>query len=203
MNVMRTVDQEASEDVFFGQVVLVWARWFLIAAGAVVVLTGLNDQAALITGTIPIVLLMFMNLYLHGRYLMEKPVGVPLIVLTSMMDLVIITLLVFFWPMVGAEGHISNQFFIFYYPMVLGFGFVMPRRIEIAYTVAAIVLYAAAMAPFLGVHETLSGAVAFQVNLKTLLFRLIVLGAMGGLGNYYWRIQRARRRDAVSAGSQS
>ena len=76
MNVMRTVDQEASEDVFFGQVVLVWARWFLIAAGAVVVLTGLDDQAALITGTIPIVLLMFMNLYLHGRYLMEKPVTV-------------------------------------------------------------------------------------------------------------------------------
>ena len=103
MNVIRTAEQEASEDVFFGQIVIVWARWFLIASGAVIILTGLGDQASLIGGTIPIVLLMFMNLYLHGRYLMEKPVGVPIIALTSLLDLVIITLLVFFWPTEGVN----------------------------------------------------------------------------------------------------
>jgi len=31
----RTLEQEAAEDVFFGQVVMIWARWFLIVAGAV------------------------------------------------------------------------------------------------------------------------------------------------------------------------
>ena len=202
MEAIRTVGQETAEDVFFGQVVIIWARWFLIAAGVVLILWSLTEQTQLIAGIIPIVLLMFMNFYLHGKYLMEKPVGAPLIMLTSLLDLVIITLLVFFWPEQEGETRLHNQFFIFYYPMVLGFGFVMSRRIEIAYTVLAIVLYAAAVAPDLGTHVTLTGAVALQANVKTLLFRLIVLGALGGLGNYYWRIERARRRAAVAGGSQ-
>ena len=71
MNVIHTIAREASEDVFFGQVVIVWARWFLIASGALLILTGLDEQSNLIKGTVPIVLLMFMNLFLHGRYLME------------------------------------------------------------------------------------------------------------------------------------
>jgi hypothetical protein len=31
----RSLEQEAAEDVFFGQVVMIWAHWFLIASGAV------------------------------------------------------------------------------------------------------------------------------------------------------------------------
>ena len=206
MNVISTVDQEASEDVFFGQAVIIWARWFLIAAGAVLIIWRFNNQDELILGTIPIILLMFMNFYLHGRYLMEKPVGVPLIVLTSLMDLVIITLLVFFWPEQGDETSLDNQFFIFYYIMVLAFGIVLPRRIEIAYTVAAIVLYAAAMLLlgdiFTNLNDAISESEEIQINLKTMVFRLIVMGAMGGLGNYYWRVQRRRRRAALADGSQ-
>ena len=202
MEVVRTLSQETSEDVFFGQVVIIWARWFLIAAGVVLIMWSLTEQTELIAGIIPIILLMFMNFYLHGRYLMEKPVGTPLIVATSLLDLLIITLLVLFWPVQEGDTTLNNQFFLFYYPMVLGFGFVMSRKIEVAYTVLAVVLYAAAVAADLGTHPdpTLTTAVAFQANLKTLLFRLIVLGAMGGLGNYYWRIQRARRRATVASG---
>ena len=166
MNVIRTVAQEASEDVFFGQVVIVWARWFLITSGALVILTGLDDQSNLIRGTVPIVLLMFMNLYLHGRYLMEKPVGVSLLLLTSLMDLVIITLLVFLWPMEADETRLHNQFFIFYYPMVLAFGFVMPRKIEIAYTVLAILLYLLVVTPDLGTSWALPWDDALQVILE-------------------------------------
>ena len=33
MQEVRSIPQEAAEDVFFGQVVMIWARWFLIAAG--------------------------------------------------------------------------------------------------------------------------------------------------------------------------
>ncbi len=201
MEAIRTIEQEAAEDVFFGQVVIIWARWFLIAAGAVLVVWKFNTQATLTVGIIPILVLMVMNFYLHGRYLMEKPVGTPLIILTSLVDLVIITVLVAFWSVEPGEPRLRNQFFIFYYPMVLSFAFVMPRRIEIAYTVAALVLYTLVMAFSLGTHETLTGGVAIQNNLKTLLFRLVTLGAMGGLGNYYFRIQRARRRGALAGGS--
>jgi len=40
------------------------------------------------------------------------------------------------------------------------------------------------------------------VDLKTLLMRLIVMAAMGFLGNYYFRIQRDRLR-RVSQGTPS
>jgi len=35
MDIARTHAKEAAEDIFFGQVVIIWARWFLIAGGAV------------------------------------------------------------------------------------------------------------------------------------------------------------------------
>ena len=35
MSTVGTAEREAAEDVFFGQVVIIWARWFLIVAGAV------------------------------------------------------------------------------------------------------------------------------------------------------------------------
>ena len=31
----KVLEQEAAEDIFFGQVVTIWARWFLIAAGTI------------------------------------------------------------------------------------------------------------------------------------------------------------------------
>ncbi len=194
MQVTRTTEQEAAEDIFFGQAVLIWARWFLIAAGAVLVLWSFDEQGKLIKGTVPIVALMGMNFYLHGRYLMEQPVRAPLIVLTSVLDLVVISLLVAFWPLgEGQETNLDNQFFLFYYPMVIGFAFVMPRRIEFIYTLGATAAYAAVMAVTV---DWPSDSTALQTELKTLLERLIALGAVGFLANYYWRIQRARRREA-------
>jgi hypothetical protein len=197
--------QEMEEDIFFGQAVIIWARWFLIVAAAALVLTSFDDQGTLIKGTLPIVGLMAMNFFLHGRYLTEKPVDRPLLLLTSLMDLALVTLLVAFWPLQEGQTRLDNQFFLFYYPLVLAFAFVMPRRIEALYTIAAIVIYAAViwfsvdfhMVPS---HPEYSEELAFQVNVRSMLFRLIALGAVGGLANYYWRIQRARRRGALGAG---
>ena len=201
MQAIRGVEREAAEDIFFGQAVLIWARWFLIAAGAVLVLWSFDDKDTLIRGTIPIVALMAMNFYLHGRYLVEKPVAAPLIVATSLMDLIVISLLVTLWPLNEGETRLDNQFFLFYYPMVIGFAFVMPRKLEIAYTAAAMVIYAAIILLMVDLavrpdHPDYSDSIAVQVNLKILLFRLIAMAAVGAIANYYWRIQRDRRRAA-------
>ena len=32
MQGIKRIEQESAEDIFFGQVVIVWARWFLIHA---------------------------------------------------------------------------------------------------------------------------------------------------------------------------
>ena len=94
MQAARTLEQEAAEDIFFGQAVIIWARWFLIAAATGLVMWSFDEKNSLVLGIMTIVALMGMNFYLHGRYLMEKPIQSRLIVATSTMDLLIITLLV-------------------------------------------------------------------------------------------------------------
>ena len=84
MQAIRALEeQEAQEDLFFGQVAIIWARWFLILAGGILVLWNSEDLSKLTLGIIPIGLLMAMNFYLHGKYLMEQPVGGPMVLLTG------------------------------------------------------------------------------------------------------------------------
>src|SRR5216683_993774 len=138
---VRSHEQAALEDVFFGQSVILWARWSVILAGAVLVLwtSTTVDQ---LTRTFPFFLiLMAMNFFLHGRYVMGSPLNRAVVVAASVADLVLITAIVVFWP-----GHVglSNQFFVLYYPVVFAFALVFPRLIEAAYTVLAMLAYATA-----------------------------------------------------------
>jgi hypothetical protein len=191
---VRSHEQAALEDIFFGQSVILWARWSVILAGAVLVLwtSSTVDQ---LTRTFPFFLaLMAMNFFLHGRYVMGRPLNRTVVVAASIADLVLITAIVVFWP--GPIG-LNNQFFVLYYPVVFAFALVFPRAIEAAYTVLAIVAYATVCIA-LGTVSFANGA----LDLKVLLMRLIVIAAMGFLGNYYFRIQRDRLR-RVSQGKPS
>ena len=190
MSTVETAEREAAEDVFFGQVVIIWARWFLIVAGAVLALWTTHDSTALALAVVPIVALMAMNFYLHGRYLMERPSNQAQIAVASVLDLVMITALVVLWHDGRAVGSgLANPFFIFYYPVLLAFAFVVPRRLTLIYTGLVVGVYAATCLPHLhGVADA-----------KVLALRLVTLAAMGGLGTFYWRIQRDRRRAALTA----
>jgi hypothetical protein len=186
---VRTHEQAALEDIFFGQSVILWARWSVILAGAVLVLWT-STTVAQLTRTFPFFLvLMAMNFFLHGRYVMGSPLNRAVVVAASVADLVLITAIVVFWP--GPVG-LNNQFFVLYYPVVFAFALVFPRAIEAGYTVLAMVAYAAACFA-LGTVSFAGGA----LDLKVLLMRLIVIAAMGFLGNFYFRIQRDRLRRAT------
>jgi len=192
---VRSHEQAALEDVFFGQSVILWARWSVILAGAVLVLWT-STTVAQLTRTFPFFLvLMAMNFFLHGRYVMGRPLNRTVVIAASVADLVLITAIVVFWP--GAVG-LNNQFFVLYYPVVFAFALVFPRAIEAAYTVIAMLAYATACFVLGGTALFANGA----VDLKTLFMRLIVMAAMGFLGNYYFRIQRDRLR-RVSQGTPS
>jgi hypothetical protein len=118
---------------------------------------------------------------------MEKPVNKLLLTILSVVDILVITLLILFWP--GARG-IESQFYIFYYPLILAFAFVSIARNSIIYTGFALVLYAVVCLLY----------PAITINslwLERLTIRLITMGAMGLLGAYYWRIQRTRLRQAT------
>ena len=189
----RTIQQESAEDIFFGQLVIIWARWFLIAAGIVLTLWTADTMTQVILGVVPVVALIAMNFYLHGRYLAERPANPALVAATSLVDLAVVTVVVLFWP---GQGGLQSQFFILYYPIVLAFAFVMSPRISLGYTAVAVSAYVGACVAsgpsFLGDVELV----------ETLVIRLIALSATGSLGAYYWRIQRNRRRSATeSAGA--
>jgi hypothetical protein len=184
----RVTQQESAEDVYFGQVVILHARYFLILGLLAVVLTALQDSAQMVMAVVPAVLFLAMNFFLHARYLMGQPANLRLIVLTSAVDLVLVTWIVVVGP--GRTG-VDSPFFVLYYPLVLAFAFVVTRRIEIVYTGAAMVLLAAAV--LVRDPSTLADLLA----MKALVLRLITLAACGGIANYYWRTLRTRRRSGA------
>jgi hypothetical protein len=180
---VRTAAQANQEDLFFGQSVIVWARWSVIVAGFLLVLWT-SATVTHLTQTVPFFLaLMAMNFFLHGRYVMGSPLNRAAVMVTSVIDLVLITAIVVLWP--GSHG-LHNQFFVLYFPVVFAFALVFTRKVEAAYTVLAIVAYAGAC--------FITGTVPLDLGHddKVLVMRLIVIAAMGFLGNYYFRIQRDR-----------
>ena len=180
---VRTAKQAEQEDLFFGQSVILWARWSVIVAGIVLVLWTSTD-IGLLTRTMPFFLvLMGINFFLHGRYVTGSPLNRAAVTAASVVDLVLITAIVVLWP--GSHG-LKNQFFVLYFPVVFAFALVFTRKIEAAYTVLAIVLYAGAC--------VFTGTVPFDLGDqdKLIVMRVIVIAAMGFLGNYYFRIQRDR-----------
>jgi hypothetical protein len=185
MREVRTAAQANLEDVFFGQTVILWARWSVIVAGIVLVLWT-STTISHLTQTVPFFLaLMAMNFFLHGRYVMGSPLNRTAVMAASFVDLILITAIVALWPGSHQQG-LNNQFFVLYFPVVFAFALVFTRRIEAAYTVIAMTAYVAACA--------FTGTLPFDLGSddKTVVMRLVVIAAMGFLGNYYFRIQRDR-----------
>ncbi len=190
---VRSAKQAEQEDLFFGQAVILWARWSVIVAGIVIVLWTSNT-VDLLTRTMPFFLvLMAVNFFLHGRYVMGSPLNRVAVTAASVVDLVLITAILVLWP--GAHG-LKSDFFVLYFPVVFAFALVFTRQVEVAYTGLAMVAYAAAS--FL----TDPSIITNGIEAKDLVMRLIVIAALGFLGNYYFRIQRGRLARA-SAGAKA
>jgi hypothetical protein len=184
-SIARSLEREAAEDVFFGQVVMIWARWFLIASGAVFFLWTANESTELALGVLPIVGLMAVNFCLHGRYFLERPSNVLQITAASALDVALVSAIVLLWHPSG----LASPFFVFYYPVLLAFAFVLPRRTTVIFTAATAATYAAICLPDM---QSITSA-------KVLVLRLVTMAAMGAFGTFYWRIQRDRRRTAAEA----
>lgn len=180
--------QEAAEDIFFGQVVLIYARWAVIFAGVVMILTAVNT-GQLVIELIPIVLLMALNFFLHGRYFMERPANRLLIAAAGVIDLVLLSAIVVTWP---SGGGVASPFFVFLYPVVFAFALVFQPAYAAAFGAIAAALYGAVC--YLSTAYSANPA----ADTKTVFMRLVTLLAMAGLGTLYWRKQRDRRRAAAA-----
>lgn len=181
----RTPAQEAAEDIFFGQIVVIWARWFFIAAGAVLALWSARTVAELTGAILIVVALMAINFFVHGRYLMERPANRLFLLATGLLDLTIITLLVWNWQ---GQGGLESPFFILYYPILFSFALIFSPRVTTLATLMVLGVYT-------GVCLVVNPALVGDIHqISSLATKLITLAAMGGLGTFYWRIQRNQRR---------
>ena len=188
MSELRTTAQEEAEDLFFGQEVIIFARWLIIGAGTFFVLWSADQVDDLINSILPLIVLIGMNFFLHGRFLMDKPANRMLLLILAIFDLVVITAIIAF----GQEKGLNSEFFIFYYPIILSFAFVFPPRMAFSYTALILVAY--------GITTLMIDDNLFvnTENLEELTVRLITMAAMWGLATFYWRIQRGRRRETLS-----
>lgn len=184
-------DIEAKDDLFHGQIVIIVARWFLILAGVGMTLWTAPDVGSL---TLPIgglSVLMALNCYFHGRYLVKQPANSLLVRLTSGLDLALVLLIVAVW----SQGHgigLSSPYFVFLYPTLLAIALVFPPRITLGYAVAVVASYLAIV--------VLTSDLAGIDEQKALVQRVITLVATAGLGTYFWRIQRRGRQAIRSVG---
>jgi hypothetical protein len=194
MTELRSAAQEAAEDLFFGQIVIIWARWFVIISGVIVVLWSSNNTSELTTAVLMVVPLIAINFFVHGRYLMERPINQKLLLGLSLVDIIVITIIVLVWQ--DPNGFLS-PYYIFYYPFLLAVAFVFSVRISVPYALLTLILYSVACL------VTDFNLVNDSYQLEGLIIRLITMGTIGGLGAFYWRIQRGRRRAAAGQGAEA
>jgi hypothetical protein len=183
MTTMRTAAQEAAEDLYFGQTVILWARWFVVIGATVAALWSADTSHELSTRIMLGIGLMAVNVLLHGRYLIERPANYALLALAAAADLAFITAILGLWDPRGLD----NPYFVFFYPILFAVALVFPPLLATAYGIVALVLYT-------GVCLVTGGGIDTSADLKRLVMRLITMAAAVGLGTFYWRIQRERRR---------
>lgn len=183
---MRLIDDSARDvaaDIYFGQVVLIWARWFVILAAAILALWSSDSTGELAIRSTLVIGLMCVNFFLHGRSLMEKPANKHLLIASSAIDLAIVGGIVAAW----GEAGLASELYILYYPLLFAFALVFAPRTTITYAAAALGSYVAICV------LADPGLVTSSVDAEELVQRLIAMVATAGLGAYYWRIQRSRR----------
>ena len=162
-----------------GQVVIIAARWILVAAGLMLALWA---PAGLVDLQIRIVLILGLavgNFFLHSQVLRKRPTLTPVAYAASAADLLVITVLV------ATAGGFDSQMYVFYFPAILA--------ISVAFRPAASMAFAAVAVGTYGIicAATLDGGAA-----EVVITRLVMMAAVAVCGNMYWRIERDRRRGA-------
>ena len=182
MNTTRTTLDEAAEDLYFGQLVMIWARWFVIFAIAILAIWGSSDVNVLAARSLVLVALMTVNFFLHGRILVDRPANARLLAIASLIDLVIIGGIIAGWKLDG----LASPYFVLYYPLIFAFALVFPPRLSALYTLIALASYVALC--------LLTGPSIFHtIEAKTIVERVITMATIAGLGAFYWRGLRGGR----------
>lgn len=185
----------SSEDIRFGQYVVVTARWILVATGLFLALwvTDLDPGSPAVLDQLKIqftvlIVLAIGNFYLTLQLLRQRETVATVAYAASAADLVVITVLIM------AQGGFTSPLYIFYFPALLAISVAFPRIATLAYTAAVVAVYGLISAPQIGVT-----ALAEQ---QTLFARALMFVAVAFCGQMYFTIEHDRRADAGRSRAQ-
>jgi hypothetical protein len=169
-----------SEDLAYGQTVLVWARWILIGTGLLLSFWSPANLTTLQIQLAAIIALAFGNFYLHVQLLRGQPAIDNIVYGASLADIAVVTALVV------AMGGYPSPVFIFYFAAIVGISVAFPTWLTASYT--AIVI---------GLYGVISLSTAPTGDYPAVFTRLLMIVAVAVCGNIFARSESRRRADAI------
>jgi len=169
-----------SEDLAYGQSVLVWARWILIGTGLLLSFWSPTDLLTLQVQLAAIIALAFGNFYLHVQLLRGHPALDNVVYGASLADICVVTALV-----IVQTGY-PSPVFIFYFAAIVGISVAFPTPMTAGYTALA-----------LGVYGVICLATATTGEYPAVFTRLLTIAAVAVCGNLFARHEAQRRADAI------
>ncbi len=181
------------DDIAHGAMVIIAARWVLVAAGLVL---ALWNPAGLVQLQVAIVLILAVavgNFALHMQILTRGPLMKRVVYAASAADVAVISTLIM------VAGDYPAAPYAFYLPAILAIGVTFRSTVAAIYAGAAIAIYGlialAAIAPE-------SGSTPSTGDSISLLTELLMLAGVAACGNVYWRLERRRRGEGAPAPSR-
>ena len=181
--------RENDDDLLYGQVVVIAARWVLVVAGLLLALwapeaiTNPEAAGAMVKLQVQVVLILGLamaNFFLHAQVLMKKPLLTSVAYAASAVDIAVISLIV-----IVGEGFQSGAF-VFYFPAVLAISVAFRTGVAFTLTAAAVLTYG-----LIGLPAINSGD-----SSAVLVARMLMLAAVAVCGNVYYRNEAGRRQAA-------
>ena len=169
-----------SEDLAYGQTVLVWARWILIGTGLLLSFWGPKDLMTLQVQLAAIIALAFGNFYLHVQLLRGHPAIDNVVYGASIADISVVTALVL------VQHGYASPVFIFYFAAIVGISVAFPTFLTAGYTAVTI-----------GVYGIIALATAPGDGYPAVFTRLLMIAAVALCGNLFARSESRRRADAI------
>ena len=176
----KITDETVEDDLRYGQVVIVWARWSIVIFAFIMSLYRPRSKTELIVVIMGLLVVALLNFALHTRILMKQPTNVKIIYLASLADICLISVIT------GLNGGISSHVYLYFFPAVLVFALVFPSILTIWLTVAVLILYA-------GICLIFSDPKLQSGDETILIFRLLSILGASIVGNRYRSVEAKRR----------
>jgi hypothetical protein len=169
----------ARADLDHGQVVIIMARWLLIAVGLFLLIVKPTSHVAELRLQIALILMLgLVNFFLHAQMLKRRPVPETVAYAASAFDLVVITILVL------SQGGDSPAF-VLYFPALLALSVAFEPMMTVLFGIATVCVYGVIAA-----HAMPPGVDAAPI----VITRVLMLGAVAFCGVVYWFVEHDRRR---------